>query len=717
VAVSGLSGVAGTIYNNSGSGTATITVGAAGGSFGGTIADNGGIAGGSVAVVLNGAGALALSGTNTYSSGTTVAAGTLNINSNSAVGSGTLTLAGGNIDNTSGHPVTLGNVPEVWSGNFTFRGSNYLNLGTGPVSVTAASSTTARAITLSAGTLEVDGNITSTNPISLSGNGTLILGGSNSITAYSANVFTAFSNLTNTGTTSLVGGPFVLGANTTLTIASGLFTVSSSAANAPATAVGNNGNASSPPATLLVTGGTFSQPTGNLDLGQHSPGVLTINSGLVSLGNPLQFSIAAGNAPGTVNLNGGQLDLPNFSVSVGTVSVNEQINFNGGVLQLTASSANLTVASSAASYTMNVGDGGAIFDLNGHSTTISNVLNATGSGGLTVYSSAPGGKLTLTAGNLYAGNTTINGGIVFPASGTAFSSGTVTVNPGGQIYCTTAQTIANPLVLSGTGANGAALEQGGNSTTTYSGPVSFAGNTTVHTDGSANLILSGNMALNGYTLTVNGDGGSSTNISGNIAGDAGALVCNAPGLTLSSSNLYTGGTNVIGGSLVLGASGALGPGALAVNGGVLNLNGYGATVTRFSGGAGGTVTNSNGIAASAVLTVAQSNTTTFSGQLRDGTNQLGLVMNGSGTLTLAGTNTYSGGTTVEAGTLIVANAAAIGNGTDLSVGSGLEAFAPVVPVQASGAVSAPAVAAVPEPGTLGLIAAAGTLLLFYRRRR
>ncbi len=55
-----------------------------------------------------------LSGTNTYSGGTTVGStngttlGTLNINNSSAIGTGMLTInAGSTIDNTSGAPVTL----------------------------------------------------------------------------------------------------------------------------------------------------------------------------------------------------------------------------------------------------------------------------------------------------------------------------------------------------------------------------------------------------------------------------------------------------------------------------------------------------------------------------------------------------------------------------------------------------------------------------------
>ena len=94
-----------------------------------------------------------------------------------------------------------------------------------------------------------------------------------------------------------------------------------------------------------------------------------------------------------------------------------------------------------------------------------------------------------------------------------------------------------------------------------------------------------------------------------------------------------------------------------------------------------------------------------------------LVIGGSGTQILCGTNTYTGGTTINGGTLIATSNEAIEDGTNLYVGKDLSAFGGVVPAQANGAAAAPAVAPVPEPGTLVLLAAAGTLLLLHRRRR
>ena len=80
-----------------------------------------------------------------------------------------------------------------------------------------------------------------------------------------------------------------------------------------------------------------------------------------------------------------------------------------------------------------------------------------------------------------------------------------------------------------------------------------------------------------------------------------------------------------------------------------------------------------------------------------------LCTTGTGTLTLSGTNGYQGGTFVENGTLIAANNEAIGDGTSLFVGSDLSAFGTLISAQAGSAAAMPAVAPVPEPGTLALL--------------
>jgi autotransporter-associated beta strand protein len=114
-----------------------------------------------------------------------------------------------------------------------------------------------------------------------------------------------------------------------------------------------------------------------------------------------------------------------------------------------------------------------------------------------------------------------------------------------------------------------------------------------------------------------------------------------------------------------------------------------------------------------------------------------LVTTGSGTLILSGSNTYTGGTFVMDGLLEIANSDALPSDSVLSIGAGasvvlgdpsLDAygmvggFAPFAPAggpaSPGSSVSPQNTSAVPEPGTLGLLAAGaiGLGVLTIRRR-
>ena len=88
----------------------------------------------------------------------------------------------------------------------------------------------------------------------------------------------------------------------------------------------------------------------------------------------------------------------------------------------------------------------------------------------------------------------------------------------------------------------------------------------------------------------------------------------------------------------------------------------------------------------------------------------GLTKIDSGTLILSGTNTYSGGTNVEAGTLEILDRSALRSGTSLSVGADAVAIF-------GGAAVPQAATAVPEPGTLVLLAMAGMVAAVVSRRQ
>jgi autotransporter-associated beta strand protein len=103
-----------------------------------------------------GNGTLTLPSANTYTGGTSLFLGTLNINHASALGdsTGAFRIFGGIIDNTSGSAITTVNYPNGWGGDFTFKGTNNLNLGKGAVILDAS-----RNITIIAKTLTVGGII------------------------------------------------------------------------------------------------------------------------------------------------------------------------------------------------------------------------------------------------------------------------------------------------------------------------------------------------------------------------------------------------------------------------------------------------------------------------------------------------------------------------------------------------------------------------------
>ncbi len=189
----------------------------------------GNVISGTGTLTKSGAGALTLSGANTFSGGLTLSAGTLNVNSTTALGAagGTFTVTGGTIDNTSGGALTLANNnPQAWNGNFTFTGSNALNLGTGAVAMNANRQVTVSASTLTVGGVIGGGALTLTKL----GTGTLELNG---ISTYSGQTTVSAGTLRGTGT---LAGP--------LSVAGGTVAGGSSGANGTFNG-GTTGNLSS----------------------------------------------------------------------------------------------------------------------------------------------------------------------------------------------------------------------------------------------------------------------------------------------------------------------------------------------------------------------------------------------------------------------------------------------------------------------------------------
>ncbi|NBV35473.1 MAG: hypothetical protein EBR81_17215, partial [Proteobacteria bacterium] len=122
-----------------------------------------------------GTGLWKLSGANTYSGGTRISQGTLVLGNAAALGTGSLTISpGATLDVSSG--VTFPAWPAIWSGSLTFLGSSALNISSGSAALSASST-----VTVVAGSLTV-GNISGSAALTKDGAGTLVLSGTNTYT-------------------------------------------------------------------------------------------------------------------------------------------------------------------------------------------------------------------------------------------------------------------------------------------------------------------------------------------------------------------------------------------------------------------------------------------------------------------------------------------------------------------------------------------------------
>jgi len=153
-------------------------------------------------------------------------------------------------------------------------------------------------------------------------------------------------------------------------------------------------------------------------------------------------------------------------------------------------------------------------------------------------------------------------------------------------------------------------------------------------------------------------------------------------LTLSGANTFSGGVTLLGGTLNINSTTALGAagGTFTILGGTIN-NSTGGAITlannnpqSWNGDFAFTGTQSLNLGTGAVAmgdnrqVSVNANTLTVGGAISDAGAGKGLAKQGAGTLTLTGVNTYSGATTVRGGTLV---ADTVSNANVLNSSSGL----------------------------------------------
>ncbi len=591
--------------------------------YGNVIADTNGGAN-SLGLVKLGANELTLSGANTYSGGTILNAGTLGIGNATALGAGPLTISGGtSIDNTSGAALTLANNnAQVWNGNFTYLGTNALNMGTGAVTLGANVT-----IAVNGNTLTEGGAISGAYGLTFINGGTIVLSGANT---YTGGTVMNVGNLSISADNNLGAAPATAATNLTLTggtlDATGTFTLAATRnvllnENAPINV--SNGN------TLTIAGVIGDGGKGYGVTAEGSGGTLVLAgantySGVNTVQGGSTLSISADNNLGAV-----------------PVAAKTDIQLNGGTLEATSS---FTLSANRQIYMTNTG-GNAINVTSGNTLTYGGSIAAVGNNQILQVSGA--GTLDLT-GVSNLGNTHLY-----------FGAGTTIIDSGAAVTTTSSY---NDMLNNTTGGTSAALTvQGTGSFTSYQS-----------TAGTYDFILVDNGQAGTGTLNISGAATFSVGDLYLAKGNASAIgIVNQSGGTVSTINLQFGNTgatstyNLTGGVLQTPAI-TVGSGASAfnLNGGTIQATGplnwaNAGSMTASIGAAGATV-NPGGYA----VTIGQNLTSgVVSGS--DG----GLTVAGTGSLTLSGADTYNGPTTVSSGTLALAQGGSLATSA-VSVASG-----------------------------------------------
>jgi autotransporter-associated beta strand protein len=643
---------------------------------------------------------------NSFEGGMTLSGATttqLNINHANALGSGTFTISGGDsgrIDNTSGSAVTLNNNAQTWSSNFTFLGTNDLNMGNGAVTMGGT-----RTLTVNAGNLTVGGAISGTGfGLTKRGAGTLILNGAST---------SSFTGVVTLGVTNGTDGFLVLGKDSALGTTAGGLVITGGTQTGGVKLTGGitisdsitfEGRASS------TQGDFISNLSGsNIVQGVMTGGVQGNNYNIGSEAGLIDFQgrITTANAGRSLNLRGagnGKISGVIENTGTGTMGVRLQ---GSGIWELSAANTHVGNTSIAGAGTIKLTNnlalqnsaldtlyaGGGTVDFSAVDTpTLGGLTN---SGNLAMESNVT--SLTLNLGSsatqTYTGNlgggtsmqlikagagTQILGGSNSYTGDTVINAGSLQINSSGAIggnNVTVSGLLNSALVL-----NDALSAGSGKSLTIRGGGVGgFFGALTNVVGATGISEWQGSVIIGDATGARVGAQGGTLDISGSI-GDSGAgrqlIVRNSNGgkTIFSGVNTYTGETliNASGGELQIEGGSAI------HDAGLVNISNSAGNIFRVAGSetigalTGGGANGKVALEASQVLTLS-SGTQTFAGVVEG----LGsLTINGS-VQTLANINTFTGDTTVTSGTLILGHASntladtssVVVNGGSLSLGA------------------------------------------------
>ena len=503
------------------------------------------------------------------------------------VGTGTLTLSGVNTysggTSVNGGVVAVTGDANLGSGSLTFDGGTLQALTSG----SGGGITSSKSITLNSGggTFSADNTTSSVLSGVISGSGEWTMKGVGTLTLTGANTYSG-------GT--LISGVGVLAVNSDSNLGTGSLSLDGGTLEILTT---NGGITSSKTITLLTSGGTFQTDTGTTSTlsgaisGQGSLDL--INDGLFRKNGAGTLILSGVNTySGITAVQDGILQAgsstglsPNAGVKVLSTSTLDLNGFDSTVVFLSGDG--VVTNNGATAATLTVGS-----NITDTQSTFTGTL-ADGTSPLTLIVKNDG-QILLSGVNTYSGGTQIlNGGELTAGSGDNLGTGPLLFDDG---------TLVVPIF----------------DVTTIDKPVTL-------NSGGGTLFLK---ALSTVTL------------SGAISGTGALTEFEIGTLILTEVNTYSGGTNIVLGTVEVNSDSNLGTGPLSFDSGTLEALGPGGGITS-----GKAVTL---LAGGGTFLADDGTISTLSGPI---TGEGSWTKDGSGTLILSGVNTYSGTTNVLLGTL------------------------------------------------------------------